>query len=155
MKGIFPIDKFRTLQTPFYYYDTKVLRDTLACVNREVARYDNFSVHYAVKANANPKVLTIIRESGLGADCVSGGEIRAAIKAGFPAGKIVFAGVGKADWEIDLGLDYDIFCFNVERDIPVRMISFGGSNYNISFLIRECDKKVALQSLSDMLFNGK
>ena len=106
MKTVFPIHKFRELPTPFYYYDTKVLRDTLACVNREVARYDNFSVHYAVKANANPKVLTIIRESGLGADCVSGGEIRAAIKAGFPAGKIVFAGVGKADWEIDLGLDY-------------------------------------------------
>ena len=74
MKTVFPIHKFRELQTPFYYYDTKVLRDTLACVNREVARYDNFSVHYAVKANANSKVLTIIRESGLGADCVSGGE---------------------------------------------------------------------------------
>ena len=85
MKGIFPIDKFRTLQTPFYYYDTKVLRDTLSAINHEVAKYPNYSVHYAVKANANPKVLTIIRESGMGADCVSGGEIRAAIRAGFPA----------------------------------------------------------------------
>ena len=83
MKGIFPIDKFRTLQTPFYYYDTKVLRDTLSAINHEVAKYPNYSVHYAVKANANPKVLTIIRESGMGADCVSGGEIRAAIRAGF------------------------------------------------------------------------
>lgn len=82
MKGIFPIDKFRTLQTPFYYYDTKVLRDTLSAINQEVAKYPNYSVHYAVKANANPKVLTIIRESGMGADCVSGGEIRAAIRAG-------------------------------------------------------------------------
>lgn len=87
MKGTFPIDKFRELRTPFYYYDTKVLRDTLACIRTEASRYDNYSVHYAVKANANPKVLTIIRESGLGADCVSGGEIRAAIKAGFPADK--------------------------------------------------------------------
>ena len=94
MKGIFPIDKFRTLQTPFYYYDTKVLRDTLSAINQEVAKYPNYSVHYAVKANANPKVLTIIRESGMGADCVSGGEIRAAIRAGFPADKVVFAGVG-------------------------------------------------------------
>ena len=51
----------------------------------------------------NPKVLAIIRENGLGADCVSGGEIRAAIKAGFPTGKIVFAGVGKADWENQSG----------------------------------------------------
>ena len=68
MKGIFPIDKFRTLQTPFYYYDTKVLRDTLSAINHEVAKYPNYSVHYAVKANANPKVLTIIRESGMGAE---------------------------------------------------------------------------------------
>ena len=92
----------------------KVLRNTLACIQAEIAKYSNYLVHYAVKANANPKVLSIIRENGLGADCVSGGEIRAAIKAGFPADKIVFAGVGKADWEIDLGLEYDIFCFNVE-----------------------------------------
>ena len=93
MKGTFPIDKFRELRTPFYYYDTKVLRDTLSCVRAEAAKYGNFEVHYAVKANANPKVLTIIRENGLGADCVSGGEVRAAIKAGFPANKVVFAGV--------------------------------------------------------------
>ena len=97
-----------------YYYDTRVLRDTLACIRTEAGRYENFVVHYAVKANANPKVLTIIRESGLGADCVSGGEIQAAIKAGFPANRVVFAGVGKADWEINLALDYDIACFNVE-----------------------------------------
>lgn len=123
MKGIFPIDKFRELRTPFYYYDTKVLRDTLACIRTEAAKYDNYSVHYAVKANANSKVLTIIRENGLGADCVSGGEIRAAIKAGFPAGRIVFAGVGKADWEINLGLDYNIFSFNVESIAELEVIN--------------------------------
>ena len=114
MKGTFPIDKFRELRTPFYYYDTKVLRDTLSCVRAEAAKYGNFEVHYAVKANANPKVLSIIRENGLGADCVSGGEVRAAVKAGFPTNKIVFAGVGKSDWEINQSLDYNIFCFNVE-----------------------------------------
>ena len=64
MKGIFPIDKIRELRTPFYYYDTKVLRDTLDAINKEVARYERFDVHYAVTANANSKVLTIIRESG-------------------------------------------------------------------------------------------
>ena len=90
------------------------MRDTLATINEEAGKYKNFSVHYAVKANANPKVLAIIRESGMGADCVSGGEIRAALKAGFPADKIVYAGVGKSDWEIELGLEHDIFCFNVE-----------------------------------------
>lgn len=114
MKGIFPIDKFKGVTTPFYYYDTALLRDTLATINEEAGKYKNFSVHYAVKANANPKVLAIIRESGMGADCVSGGEIRAALKAGFPADKIVYAGVGKSDWEIELGLEHDIFCFNVE-----------------------------------------
>ena len=123
MKGIFPIDKFRTLQTPFYYYDTKVLRDTLSAINQEVAKYPNYSVHYAVKANANPKVLSIIRESGMGADCVSGGEVRAAIKSGFPADKVVFAGVGKSDWEINLALDYGIFCFNVESVPELEVIN--------------------------------
>ena len=112
MKGTFPVNKFRELETPFYYYDVNVLRETLSCINKEAGKYNNFCVHYAVKANANHKVLTIIRESGLGADCVSGGEIRAAIKAGFPTNKIVYAGVGKTDWEINLGLDYDIFCPN-------------------------------------------
>ncbi|MCD8293314.1 MAG: diaminopimelate decarboxylase [Prevotellaceae bacterium] len=114
MKGIFPIDKFRQLRTPFYYYDTKVLRDTLSAVRSVMDKQQNYVVHYAVKANANPKLLSIISGYGLGADCVSGGEIRAALQAGFPAGKIVFAGVGKADWEIALGLDCGIFCFNVE-----------------------------------------
>ena len=94
MKGTFPVNKFRELETPFYYYDVNVLRETLSCINKEAGKYNNFCVHYAVKANANHKVLTIIRESGLGADCVSGGEIRAAIKAGFPTNKIVYAGVG-------------------------------------------------------------
>lgn len=139
MKGTFPINKFRELRTPFYYYDTEVLRQTLSCIRTEAAKYDNYSVHYAVKANANPKVLTIIRENGLGADCVSGGEIRAAIKAGFPAGKIVFAGVGKADWEINLGLDYDIFCFNVESipelEIINELAAAKGKVANVAFRI--------------------
>lgn len=114
MKGTFPINKFREIETPFYYYDTQLLRETLAYINRETKKYDKYIVHYAIKANANSKLLTIICENGLGADCVSGGEIRAAIHAGFPAAKIVYAGVGKADWEINLGLKHNIFCFNVE-----------------------------------------
>lgn len=139
MKGIFPVNKFRELRTPFYYYDMKVLRDTLSSICTETAKYGNYSVHYAVKANANPKVLTVIRESGLGADCVSGGEIRAAVKAGFPANKIVFAGVGKADWEINLGLDYDIFCFNVESvpelEIINELAAAKGKVANVAFRI--------------------
>lgn len=123
MKGFFPIDKFRELRTPFYYYDTQVLRNTLDTIRQEAGKYENYVVHYAVKANANPQILSIVRESGLGADCVSGGEIKAAVRAGFPAGKIVFAGVGKSDWEIELGLDLDIFCFNVESIPELEVIN--------------------------------
>lgn len=122
MKGNFPINKLRELQTPFYFYNTDLLRDTLALIRSEADRY-GFHVHYAVKANANPKILSIIRENGLGADCVSGGEIKASLAAGFPAKKIVFAGVGKADWEINLGLDNDIFCFNVESAAELEVIN--------------------------------
>ncbi|MDH8701087.1 diaminopimelate decarboxylase [Dysgonomonadaceae bacterium PH5-43] len=122
MKGIFPIDKFEKIQTPFYYYDTDLLRQTLNLITTEADKYD-YHIHYAVKANANPRILSIIRENGLGADCVSGGEIKAALEAGFPADKIVFAGVGKADWEINLGLDKDIFCFNVESIAELEIIN--------------------------------
>jgi diaminopimelate decarboxylase len=123
MKGIFPVKKFEQIQTPFYYYDTELLRQTLRAVNQETARHEGFCVHYAIKANANQKLLTIIREAGLGADCVSGGEIEAALRAGFPASKIVYAGVGKSDWEINLGLDHDIFCFNVESIPELEVIN--------------------------------
>ena len=58
--------------------------------------------------------------------------------------------VGDLEWE---NVGFEAKALDAMRDIPVRMISFGGSNYNISFLIRECDKKQALQSLSDALFN--
>ena len=123
MKGTFPIDKFQEIQTPFYYYDTNVLRQTLKTINEEAGKHEGFEVHYAVKANANPKVLNIICQAGLGADCVSGGEIQAAIKAGFPASKIVYAGVGKSDWEINLGLEKGIFCFNVESIPELEVIN--------------------------------
>ena len=123
MKGNFPTEKFGAMQTPFYYYDATLLRDTLKTIVSEAGKYNKYCVHYAIKANANPKVLGIIRESGLGVDCVSGGEIKAALAAGFPAGKIVYAGVGKTDWEINLGLDNDIFCFNVESVPELEVIN--------------------------------
>ncbi len=122
-KGIFPADKFESLDTPFYYYDAELLRETLLTINRESHRHEGFVVHYAVKANANQRILRIIREAGLGVDCVSGGEIEASLKAGFHPSKIVYAGVGKSDWEINLGLDNDIFCFNVESIPELEIIN--------------------------------
>ena len=122
-KGLFPTAKLNELQTPFYYYDTELLRETLRTISDEAGRHEGFCVHYAIKANANPTILRIIRQAGLGADCVSGGEIEACIRAGFPSSKIVFAGVGKSDWEINIGLDNDIFCFNVESIPELEVIN--------------------------------
>ena len=122
MKGKFPTEKFQEKETPFYYYDTDLLRETLATINREASKHERFVVHYAIKANANPKVLNIIAQAGLGADCVSGGEIRASLNSGFPSSKIVYAGVGKSDWEINLGLEKNIFCFNVESVAELEVI---------------------------------
>lgn len=118
----FPIDSFAKKQTPFYFYDTELLRQTLQTVTSLAARHD-FAVHYAVKANANPRVLDEVRAAGLGIDCVSGNEVRAALEHGFDAKRIVYAGVGKSDWEINLALDADIECFNVESIPEMEVIN--------------------------------
>ena len=120
---MFPVDKFQDTRTPFYYYDTQLLRETLQTIKEESGKHANYHVHYAVKANANQKILRIISQYGLGADCVSGGEIKAALEAGFPADSIVYAGVGKSDWEIELGLQNDIACFNVESIAELEVIN--------------------------------
>jgi diaminopimelate decarboxylase len=113
IKANYPLDKLKELETPLYYYDLDLLRSTLDEVNTRSLK-SNFVVHYAMKANVNASVLEVIKNAGLGADCVSGGEVQAAINTGISPSKIVFAGVGKADWEINLALDKEIFCFNVE-----------------------------------------
>ena len=113
IKANYPTDKFKDIQTPFYYYDLVTLRSTLSEIKTQIEN-TSFEVHYAMKANVNTSVLHEIKIAGLGADCVSGGEVQAALDAGIAPSKIVFAGVGKSDWEINLGLDNDIFCFNVE-----------------------------------------
>lgn len=110
---VFPVDGFAEQATPFYYYDIELLRRTLEVIRTQSARHD-FEVHYALKANANTRLLSEIRSYGLGVDCVSGNEVRCALGNGFPAKSIVYAGVGKADWEINVALDAGIECFNVE-----------------------------------------
>lgn len=107
------INRFQQLETPFYYYDLGILRKTLEACRAASSKY-GFHVHYAMKANFNGRVLDIIQSFGLGADCVSGNEVKAAIEHGFGKERIVFAGVGKSDKEINLALDADIFCFNAE-----------------------------------------
>ncbi|NDW10657.1 diaminopimelate decarboxylase [Dysgonomonas sp. 520] len=112
-KGNFPVDRFKGIETPFYYYDVELLKKTLQTVKALTNKY-GYAQHYAVKANANHHLLQQIAAAGFGADCVSGNEVKAAVTAGFPASKIVFAGVGKTDKEINEALDLNIFCFNVE-----------------------------------------
>ncbi|MBC6988824.1 diaminopimelate decarboxylase [Hymenobacter sp. BT491] len=99
--------------TPFYLYDLTLLRQTLTAL-QAAARPRDFHVHYALKANANAEILNLIREHGLGADCVSGGEVQRALDTGFAPQNIVFAGVGKSDAEINRALAADIWCFNAE-----------------------------------------
>lgn len=118
----YPLDKFYRHNTPFYYYDTDLLRATLDAINAEVAKHPEFKVHYAVKANANPQVLRVISQAGLGADCVSGGEIQRCIDNGFSPKQVVYAGVGKRDDEIELALRQGIFCFNVESIAELNVI---------------------------------
>ncbi|MCH5241516.1 MAG: diaminopimelate decarboxylase [Muribaculaceae bacterium] len=110
------------LKTPLYYYDRSLLESTLQEVNRCI-NGTPIKVHYAVKANCNPKILKVIADAGLGADCVSGREVTTAIKAGFPAQSICYAGVGKTDRELIGGMKAGIAYFNVESQEELEIIS--------------------------------
>ena len=123
IKGEFPLDLFQSKVTPFYFYDTVLLRKTLDSVKQAIADRPDWRVHYSIKANFNPEILKIIAEAGFGADCVSGGEVKAAITAGFLPSSLVFAGVGKRDEEIALGLNVGIGRFNVESVAELQVIN--------------------------------
>lgn len=112
---------FEKIETPFYYYDIELLERTLQIYTSLIEKY-GYSAHYALKSNANPRILSIIRTAGLGADCVSGNEVALAVKSGFPAEKIVYAGVGKSDKEIKTALKAGIFSFNCESVPEIKII---------------------------------
>jgi diaminopimelate decarboxylase len=114
-------DFFRTQKTPFYYYDLDVLNTTLDQIKQH-GLSKGYHIHFALKANNQLKILKLIKEAGFGADCVSGGEVQRAIDSGFSADEIAFAGVGKSDEEIRLGLKHDIFCFNCESKQELEVI---------------------------------
>ena len=117
----FPLERFASIETPFYYYDMDLLRSTLSEAASVSGRY-GYKVHYAVKANANSEILDEVRRAGLGVDCVSGNEIKAALRSGFDPSGIVFAGVGKTDREIVTALKAGISCFNVESAAELEVI---------------------------------
>ena len=124
--------------TPFYYYNIDLLHETIQDVNRQISGLP-FKIHYAVKANGNPHILSEIAGMGMGADLVSGGEVEAALAAGFKAQDMTFSGAGKTDWEIRLGIEHGIGCFNVESIPELEVINHlageMGKKANIAFRV--------------------
>jgi len=116
------IEAFGQIETPFYYYDMELLRRTLQECSTQAGRY-GYQIHYAIKANDDLRILSLIRDYGFGVDCVSGGEVQMALDACFAPEKIVFAGVGKTDKEITLALKAGIGCFNVESIPELEVIN--------------------------------
>ena len=107
------LSKLQKIATPYYYYDLRILDATLTAIRLAIKDLPYY-IHYAMKANSNSPVLQKVKESGFGVDTVSGKEIEWAIKHGFKGNQIAFAGVGKTDEEILIGLQHDVFTFNVE-----------------------------------------
>ncbi|MBO4691870.1 MAG: diaminopimelate decarboxylase [Bacteroidales bacterium] len=116
------IEKFGAIRTPFYYYDVELLNKTLDVYTSYTKKF-KYNAHYAIKANAEPRILQIIQKAGLGADCVSGNEVKLAIKNGFAPSKIVYAGVGKSDAEIKTALKAGIYSFNCESVPEIQIIN--------------------------------
>lgn len=116
------VEAFGTIETPFYFYDMDLLRKTLDIYKSQIEKY-GYNAHYALKANANDRIIDTIRSYGLGADCVSGNEVKLAVRSGFDPQKVVFAGVGKSDKEIRAALRAGIFSFNCESVPEIRIIN--------------------------------
>lgn len=131
------IENIGELQTPFYYYDIRILERTIDSIISEAQKY-GYELHYAVKANSNAKIFSLIKSRGLGADCVSGNEITHALATGFDPQKIVFAGVGKTDNEIRYAIRNNIACFNCEslQEIIVINAIAREENKNVNIAIR-------------------
>ncbi|MCE3258816.1 MAG: lysA [Bacteroidetes bacterium] len=122
------LNTFQKTETPFYFYDLSILRDTLDAIKKTCPK--EYHIHYALKANAHPVLLEHIRKAGLGADCVSGNEVKRAVECNFSNDKIVFAGVGKSDKEINYAIDHSIFCFNVESIHELQVLDQLAKNKN-------------------------
>ena len=108
--------------TPFYCYSTATLERHYRVFADAFADVPSM-VCYAVKANSNQAVIATLARLGAGADVVSGGELKRARKAGVPADRIMFSGIGKTAAELALALDENIFCVNVESEPELELLS--------------------------------
>jgi len=116
----------QTVSTPFYCYSATALRQNFCSFQAALQQALPSRVPliaYALKANSNPALLRLLAREGAGADVVSGGELRCALKAGIAPQKIVFSGVGKTVAEIDFALEQNIACFNVESAPELQQIA--------------------------------
>lgn len=98
--------------TPFYLYSEQTLLTTLQKIQSVIPSY--VDMHFALKANHNPKVLSVFRAHGLGIDIVSGGELEYALDVGFKGKQVVFSGVGKSEDELELAISHDVGLINIE-----------------------------------------
>ncbi|MEQ9425050.1 MAG: diaminopimelate decarboxylase [Cyclobacteriaceae bacterium] len=117
-----PSSQFQSLETPCYFYDLDLLHQTCEAAQKQSSKF-GYHIHYAVKANYNDRILGITRDYSFGADCVSGNEVLKSIEVGFNKADIVFAGVGKTDKEIEVGLNSEIFGFNCESYQEIEVIN--------------------------------
>lgn len=117
------IEKFKNCPTPFYYYDLGILEENLKALQK-ISSSLGYKIHYALKANANERILKLICNYGFGADCVSGNEVKRALQVGFSKNEIVFAGVGKTDQEILLALENEIHCLNCESLQELEVVNY-------------------------------
>lgn len=105
----------QTYQTPLYVYDLHKISSAFLSL-KEAFKARKSLICYALKANSNLSIIHHLGKLGSGADCVSIGEVRRALKAGIPKYKIIFSGVGKQDSEIQEALQSDILFLNVESE---------------------------------------
>lgn len=108
--------------TPCFLYSARTVDDQFDRIQQAFAPVEHL-ICYALKANANPGVLSLLANKGAGADVVSGGELYLARKHGFPADKIVLAGVGKRDDEIRYALEQDILALHVESYQELQVVN--------------------------------
>ena len=116
------IDLARNVGTPFYCYSTATLERHYRVFSEAFAG-EKVVVCYAMKANSNQAVLRTLAKLGAGADVVSGGELKRALVAGIPPGKILFSGVGKTETELRAALAANILCINVESEPELELLS--------------------------------
>lgn len=109
------------LGTPLHVYSASLLRERIATLTNALTGFDAL-ICYAAKANTNRAIVQMMAEAGLGADIVSEGELERCLRAGMPASRIVFSGVGKQAGEIDRALDAGIARFNVESHDELELL---------------------------------